>query len=107
MGNVDTGSTAAGMPMFVPVDINQDADMYTFTADLPGVSKADTKVSAFRRHVKLHRCFAVSIVIDASLSSHIVCLQGCTSGSLARQATLVTCHGLKAASEPCRYAAAM
>ena len=52
MGNVDTGSTAAGMgmPMFVPVDINQDADMYTFTADLPGVSKADTKVSAFCQH---------------------------------------------------------
>lgn len=46
MGNVDTGSTAAGMPMFVPVDIDQDADMYTFTADLPGVSKADTKVQA-------------------------------------------------------------
>ena len=93
MGNVDTGSTAAGMPMFVPVDINQDADMYTFTADLPGVSKADTKVSAFRQHVKRHRCFfAVSIVRDSLLSCHTyvscecMCLQGCTSGSLEWQA---------------------
>ena len=86
MGNVDTGSTAAGMPMFVPVDINQDADMYTFTADLPGVSKADTKVSAFRQHVKRHRCFAVSIVRESPLSCHVVCLQGCTSGSLEWQA---------------------
>lgn len=41
-----SASGASGAPMFVPVDIVQDADTYTFTADLPGVSKADTKVQA-------------------------------------------------------------
>lgn len=45
-----SASGASGAPMFVPVDILQDADMYTFTTDLPGVSKADTKVQLMRGH---------------------------------------------------------
>ncbi len=41
-GNKAAPDAAAGA-MYVPVDVAEEADAYTFTADLPGVSRADTK----------------------------------------------------------------
>src|SRR5690349_4900467 len=76
MGNVDTGSTAGGMSMFLPVDIIQDADTYTFTADLPGVSKADTKVRTLWRHWRRHHtllCCAVWSTAAAYVSHACLC----------------------------------
>lgn len=29
---------------YVPVDVTEESDAYTFTADLPGVARSDTKV---------------------------------------------------------------
>lgn len=49
-GNSGSGNKAApdatAGAMHVPVDVAEEADAYTFTADLPGVSRADTKVQA-------------------------------------------------------------
>lgn len=108
MGNVDTGSTAAGMPMFVPVDINQDADMYTFTADLPGVSKADTKVSAFgstssetSHTLRCHNRHGRFAVLSHRVSARMHKLLLEMSGSVVHMYVM----GFEAASAPCRRAA--
>lgn len=41
----NAAASAAGA-LSVPVDVAEEAETYTFTADLPGVSRADTKVQA-------------------------------------------------------------
>jgi HSP20 family protein len=56
-----TGSPSGGSwsadaperPLRFPVDIQEDAETYTFLADLPGVSRADTKVQANKEERKL------------------------------------------------------
>ena len=43
-GSGPTGAADLASHISVPVDMAEETDAYTFTADLPGVARADTKV---------------------------------------------------------------